>query len=1856
MGTCETQLVDQSNINDYIKSSNPFYKSVISSNLVVPIYSNTGCSVLLKCREGSNLLIFDQSGLGVWFGSKTANGTCDEPTRSWDLDTGNGMEDPTSFEQILATCVEKLTPTTTTSEEPTVTQDATGSTAPTISLGSTVSLDTTVTQDVNATVSSGPTVTQEDTSTVSPCQCQSLGLDESNIWDFVNQTNPFYPVLKNADLKIPESRNVDGPCTRTMYCEDGYNLMVFDDTGLGKMFGANPALGSCHVDSQTWDVDTGSEDGPTSFHQLFGTCLKKSETPSTSTTAPITTTSVPPTTTTAENCECQAYPLDSSKIANYINDTNPFYSILINSSDERVPLLNLNGCTVSMSCDTVGWSLLIFDDTGLSKLFNGLPATGKCNSETQKWKMNTGNSEGPTNFHQLMGVCLKNVVCRAQATRKLVVLYSNDFPTEVVKKPLEAIKPVYGFERYSLLRIDDVEENGMQDFEGNFNDIVQSKIQTDPTRSFPSTETGSDVLAAINKYIIENSPARVCGTVMLVLLKRMPNENDASETAQLLREHHINLYVISSKTPSGGSNMATMYKLASEVNGLCFYDSEDYFVNAIKHMGMGREPNLVYAYNPKVSWKDTLVMPQMKIGGVPGVSQNVTIAFTIHDTPTPSTFRNLTLAWTGSETSGYSVVTSESIKEFGDTNHHGFLQELPTDTYDMTLDYTYFSDAVVELQFRVYTGEILTFPYKIPGSCPSENLDNSNIKSFLNPINPFYKTITSLTLKSPVFIKNECDGSMYCEGQEDDLLVFDSTGLGKIFRGEQVHGTCNRSTEAWDVDTGNGPEILTSFKELYGTCMSRDTCNCTAIPMNHTTIRSFIDQDSPFFDVLTSSESQSPILNTSGCSASMTCPPGFNLVLFDSTGLGKMFDATRATGTCDSKSQKWKIDTGSKIRLTTFREMFGVCVPNENPDTLATTTPTDLSTPSPNEFNCTTLDNTTFILAYSNDVNLKAFTNAWLSIVNAKTSSGEQNPTYSLFGRTRYDLDEVENVEFFDSWKSLNESVFANLPNPSLSTSQGRITNDIFNMLDMVLNITDVSICGAHLFVFGHHFTSAPEEVVLNRAVRMNDEHMMLVMTFDYDLTVPAYDASDIYQLATYVYASVITFDVNFRIPGMFLEASKPYVYYVPTSGFIVANYSGYLTGTITFPSNESFISINFGGIRSSGTVSVRLALAAVSNDGIEITKDYTDNEFYYEEHGIVNPGDWWFRLDYVTSPRTSNTSNSEPDPDVRGQWEFIHFRVFDKTFFLTYHSVILADTSPMNTQLFIFLFSIYWNTVASQECSCPSENLDNSNIKSFLNPINPFYKTITSLTLKSPIFTKNECEGSMYCEGQEDDLLVFDSTGLGKIFREEQVHGTCNQSAKAWDVDTGNGPEILTSFKELYGTCISRATCNCTAIPMNHTMIRSFIDQDSPFFDILTSSESQSPVFTSSGCSGSMACPSGSNLVLFDSTGLGKMFVTTSATGTCDSKSQKWKIDTGSKIRLTTFREMFGVCVPNENPDTLATTTPTDLSTPSPNEFNCTTLDNTTFILAYSNDVNLKAFTNAWLSIVNAKTSSGEQNPTYSLFGRTRYDLDEVEKVEFFDSWKSLNESVFANLPNPSLSTSQGRITNDIFNMLDIILNIRDVSICGAHLFVFGHHFTSAPEEVILNRAVGMNIEHILLVMTFDYDLTVPAYDASDIYQLATYVYASVITFDVNFRIPGMFLEASKPYVYYVPTSGFIVANYSGYLTGTITFPSNESFISINFGGIRSSGTVSVRLALAAVSNDGIEITKDYTDNEFYYEEHGIVNPGDWWFRLDYVTSPRTSNTSNSEPDPDVRGQWEFIHFRVFDKTPPAKFYSIYD
>ena len=64
---------------------------------------------------------------------------------------------------------------------------------------------------------------------------------------------------------------------------------------------------------------------------------------------------------------------------------------------------------------------------------------------------------------------------------------------------------------------------------------------------------------------------------MFIIMKRLPNTQDISQMASLLQQRHSHITVIISENPSGGLYQDTMYKLASQTNGLCFFEEDEMF-------------------------------------------------------------------------------------------------------------------------------------------------------------------------------------------------------------------------------------------------------------------------------------------------------------------------------------------------------------------------------------------------------------------------------------------------------------------------------------------------------------------------------------------------------------------------------------------------------------------------------------------------------------------------------------------------------------------------------------------------------------------------------------------------------------------------------------------------------------------------------------------------------------------------------------------------------------------------------------------------------------------------------------------------------------------------------------------------------------------------------------------------------------------------------------------------------------------------------------------------------------------------------------------------------------------------------
>ncbi|PIC53858.1 hypothetical protein B9Z55_003374 [Caenorhabditis nigoni] len=107
--------------------------------------------------------------------------------------------------------------------------------------------------------------------------------------------------------------------------------------------------------------------------------------------------------------------------------------------------------------------------------------------------------------------------------------------------------------------------------------IIENNLPN-PDQGFQSSSIGSNVFDVIEKFF-SNTEAPVCGSRILILLKRYPKESDNSRLVSLIRSHHSIVHVVTSATPSGGSQPKAMYSVASQTNGMGLIEYDKYFPN-----------------------------------------------------------------------------------------------------------------------------------------------------------------------------------------------------------------------------------------------------------------------------------------------------------------------------------------------------------------------------------------------------------------------------------------------------------------------------------------------------------------------------------------------------------------------------------------------------------------------------------------------------------------------------------------------------------------------------------------------------------------------------------------------------------------------------------------------------------------------------------------------------------------------------------------------------------------------------------------------------------------------------------------------------------------------------------------------------------------------------------------------------------------------------------------------------------------------------------------------------------------------------------------------------------------------------
>ncbi|CAO4363161.1 unnamed protein product [Caenorhabditis nigoni] len=291
--------------------------------------------------------------------------------------------------------------------------------------------------------------------------------------------------------------------------------------------------------------------------------------------------------------------------------------------------------------------------------------------------------------------------CGTRRPYTFLFAYSNDLSSKTVldsRNQFLLNNGITKFSWYGSVRFDteNIDIQVYPDID-NFRATIQNNLP-DPNQGFQNSSIGSNVFDAIEKFF-SNTEAPVCGSIIYVLLKRYPNEADSSRIVSLIRYHHAIVHVVTSATPSGGSQSKTMYSVASKTNGMGAFESDQNFIRATFWLPFYFTPDPIYAINIQVSGSGTIILPDF----FRPLTGTYEIVITYQDHVPDNSFRNFTLHYVNPYQSGNFSVDSESVSSYwhGNLVRQGMVtQEVNT---KMSLDYNYSGWDVHSLQIRILT-------------------------------------------------------------------------------------------------------------------------------------------------------------------------------------------------------------------------------------------------------------------------------------------------------------------------------------------------------------------------------------------------------------------------------------------------------------------------------------------------------------------------------------------------------------------------------------------------------------------------------------------------------------------------------------------------------------------------------------------------------------------------------------------------------------------------------------------------------------------------------------------------------------------------------------------------------------------------------------------------------------------------------------------------------------------------------------------------------------------------------------------------------------------------------------------------
>ncbi|PIC53934.1 hypothetical protein B9Z55_003406 [Caenorhabditis nigoni] len=201
-------------------------------------------------------------------------------------------------------------------------------------------------------------------------------------------------------------------------------------------------------------------------------------------------------------CACKTLKLDSSNAKENEVKDNDLYELVL-SSQIKSPEILIDDCFIQVYCE--GESELYIFDIDKGAKIGDYSLDGFCDPYQQKWQVDTGN--GMEQYKELKGVCVlkETATCLPTDPATLLFAYSNDlvyYPDVfMVMQVVMSTDEETRYKTAATVRFDTKTKGDIVFHEGATQNDSFSKAQAhveeqklDPSQSFDSLETGSDVL------------------------------------------------------------------------------------------------------------------------------------------------------------------------------------------------------------------------------------------------------------------------------------------------------------------------------------------------------------------------------------------------------------------------------------------------------------------------------------------------------------------------------------------------------------------------------------------------------------------------------------------------------------------------------------------------------------------------------------------------------------------------------------------------------------------------------------------------------------------------------------------------------------------------------------------------------------------------------------------------------------------------------------------------------------------------------------------------------------------------------------------------------------------------------------------------------------------------------------------------------------------------------------------------------------------------------------------------------------------------------------------------------------------